>query len=127
MGILYCVGFWIMVTIRSSSSEVSSPALHVSSAFVSPASHRNPPLIQINIGLFANQVRISSPDTLDFCQGVHNLLLAIDVGVEDSKDELDCRKISYLCKIKLSNKTYSSTSPRSRELVNDMLAIPFSG
>lgn len=27
-GILYCVGFWMMVTIRSSSSEVSSPALY---------------------------------------------------------------------------------------------------
>ena len=26
-GILYCVGFWIMVTIRSSSSDVISPAL----------------------------------------------------------------------------------------------------
>ena len=27
VGILYCVGFWMMVTMRSSSSEVISPAL----------------------------------------------------------------------------------------------------
>lgn len=47
------------------------------------------PLVQIDIGLFANQVGVAATDTLDSGQGVHNLLLAIDVGVEETENELD--------------------------------------
>ena len=48
------------------------------------------PLVQIDISLLAHQVGISATDTLDSGQGIHNLLLAIDVGVEETQDELNC-------------------------------------
>lgn len=47
------------------------------------------PFVQVNIGFFADQVRVSTPDALDLGQGVHDLLLAIDVGVEETEDELE--------------------------------------
>ena len=37
------------------------------------------PLIEINVGLFADQVAVSATDTLDLGQGVHHFLLAIDL------------------------------------------------
>ena len=37
------------------------------------------PLVEINVGLHADQVAVSATDTLDLCQGVHDLLLAIDL------------------------------------------------
>lgn len=48
------------------------------------------PLVQVDISLLADQVGVSSAYTLDSGQGVHDLLLAIDVGVEETQDELDC-------------------------------------
>lgn len=47
------------------------------------------PFVQINIGFLADQVGVSSTHTLDLGQGVHDLLFAIDVGVEDTQDELE--------------------------------------
>jgi hypothetical protein len=47
------------------------------------------PLVQIDIGLLADQVGVSATDTLDLGQGVHDLLLAIDVGVQQSDDVLE--------------------------------------
>jgi hypothetical protein len=52
------------------------------------------PLVQVDIGLLADQVGVSATDTLDLGQGVHNLLLAIDVGVQKTQDELEVRLIS---------------------------------
>jgi len=52
------------------------------------------PLVQVNIGLLADQVRVAATDTLDLGQGVHNLLLSIDVGVEETQDELEVRLLS---------------------------------
>ena len=49
----------------------------------------HPPFVQIDISLLANQVRVPTSYTLYFRQGVHDLLLAIDVGVEETKDELE--------------------------------------
>ena len=49
------------------------------------------PLVQINVGLLADQIRVATTDSLDFGQGVHDLLLAIDVGVEETEDELEVR------------------------------------
>lgn len=97
-----------MVTIRSSSSEVISPALrrrnnqhHGSfqcSVLLSQESiakdGRNPPFVQVDIGLLTDQVGVSAADTLDLGQGVHDLLLSIDVRVEESKDELEVRLLS---------------------------------
>ena len=39
------------------------------------------PLVQINIGLLAHQVGVTSPNTLYLSQSVHDLLFAIDIGV----------------------------------------------
>lgn len=79
-----------MVTIRSSSSEVSSPALlnHVSlrGLIMLLLMVEIIPLVQVDIGLLANQVGITATDTLDLGQGVHNLLLSIDVGVQKTQD-----------------------------------------
>jgi len=109
-----------MVTIRSSSSEVISPALErgtdqyhralprglfQGSVLLSHATvandGKNPPLVQVDIGLLTDQVGVSTADTLDLGQGVHDLLLSIDVRIEESKDELEVRLLS-------SNESYSS-------------------
>ncbi len=71
------------------------------------------PLVQINIGLLANQVGITTADTLDPGQGVHDLLFAIDIGVEETKDELDCRFTVRIGHGKTRDDVaYSSTSRR---------------
>lgn len=44
------------------------------------------PLVQIDIGLLADQVGVSAADTLDLGQGVHNLLLSVDIGVEKTEN-----------------------------------------
>lgn len=46
------------------------------------------PLLQVDIGLFADDVGVSSANTLDFGQGVHDLTLAIDVGVQQTENVL---------------------------------------
>ena len=49
------------------------------------------PLIQVHIGLFAYQVGVTASNAFDLGEGVHDLLLAIDVGIEETKDELEVR------------------------------------
>lgn len=44
------------------------------------------PLVQVDIGLLADQVGVTTADTLDLGQGVHDLLLAVNVGVEQTQD-----------------------------------------
>ena len=44
---------------------------------------------KIDIGLLADQVGVSATDTLDLGQGVHDLLLAIDVGVQQTNNVLE--------------------------------------
>jgi hypothetical protein len=106
----------MMVTIRSSSSELSSPALRVSERPVSEASAREVmsqqqpasiqaeylttailthtpsgldlPLVEINISLLADQVGVSSSNTLDLGQGDHDLSSTLDVGVEETENVL---------------------------------------
>jgi hypothetical protein len=83
----------MMVTIRSSSSEVSSPALyytvscysrhHIQSVYL--------PLVKIDISLLADQVRVTTSDTLYLGQGVHDLLLPLDIGIEKTQNELKVR------------------------------------
>lgn len=79
-----------MVTIRSSSSVVISPALQFINMRLLTPLEMSVPLVQVDIGLLADQVGVSATDTLDLGQCVHDLLLAIDVGVEETQDELDC-------------------------------------
>ena len=40
---------------------------------------RDKPLVEIDIGLLADQVGVTTTDTLDLRQGVHDLLLSIDL------------------------------------------------
>jgi len=44
--------------------------------------------VQVNIGLLANDVGVATTDTLDFGQGVHDLALAINIGVEETQNVL---------------------------------------
>lgn len=44
---------------------------------------------EVDIGLLADQVRVSATDTLDLGQGVHDLLLSIDVCVQQTDDVLE--------------------------------------
>jgi len=48
-------------------------------------------LVQVDIGLLADQVGVPTTHTLDLGQGVHNLLLSINIGVEETQDELKVR------------------------------------
>ena len=51
-------------------------------------------LAEIDIGLLADQVGVSATDTLDLGQGVHDLLLAIDVRVQQTDDVLEAGRVS---------------------------------
>jgi hypothetical protein len=77
----------MMVTIRSSSSEVSSPALgHELGPGVFEMGQEETvlPFVEIDIGFLADQVRVSSSDALDLSQGIHDFLLALNIGVEQT-------------------------------------------
>lgn len=54
----------------------------------------NTPLVQVDIGLLADQIGVSTAHALDLSQGVHDLLPSIDVGIEETKDELEVRLLS---------------------------------
>lgn len=77
---------------------MSSPALYTIVSFVcfSAASFVGVcvPLGEIDIGLLADQVGVTAPDTLDPGQGVHDVLLAIDVGVQQPQDVLEVRLLA---------------------------------
>jgi hypothetical protein len=47
------------------------------------------PLVQVDIGLLADQVGETTTNTLDVSQGVHDLTLTINVGVEETQDVLE--------------------------------------
>jgi hypothetical protein len=49
---------------------------------------------EIDIGLLADQVGVAATDTLDLGQGVHDLLLAIDVRVQQTDDVLEAIEVS---------------------------------
>lgn len=54
------------------------------------ASHiRYLPLIQVDIGLLAHNVRVATTHTLDLSQGVLDLTLAVNVGVEQTRIRSD--------------------------------------
>lgn len=83
-----------MVTRRSSSSELRSPALN-------NKSNQNPslvphiftlfprsPLVEINIGLLADQVGVATTNTLDFSQSIHDLALSVNIGIQETENVL---------------------------------------
>ena len=87
----------MMVTRRSSSSELSSPALVIENCELQIPSYElrnDAPLIQIDIGFLADDVGVSSTNTLDLSQGVHDLALSIDVGVQQTENVLDTMRFS---------------------------------
>jgi len=47
--------------------------------------------VQVDIGLFADQVGVSTTDTTNLGHGVHDLLLSINVGIEETQDVLKIR------------------------------------
>ena len=49
------------------------------------------PLGEVNIGLLADQVGVTATNTLDLGQGDHDLLLAVNIGVEQTQDVLEVR------------------------------------
>ena len=62
------------------------------------------PLSQVDIGLLADQVGVATSNTLDLRQGVHDVLLAIDVGVQQPEDELEVRLLA--CHERCSIRSY---------------------
>ena len=50
-------------------------------------------LVHVNVGLLADDVGETATDTLDGGHGVHHLLLAINVGTEDTQDVLEIATI----------------------------------
>jgi len=45
-------------------------------------------LVEVDISLLADQVGVTTANTLDFGQGVHDLAFAVNVGVEETQDVL---------------------------------------
>lgn len=77
----------------------STPVLHLTSdpppEEYSKNNHKNitsdVPLGEVNIGLLADQVGVTATNTLDLGQGDHDLLLAVNIGVEQTQDVLEVR------------------------------------
>ena len=75
----------MIVTKRSSSSELSSPALDSDvECLVGGRYDYFVPLVEVNISLLADDVRISTTDTLDLRQRVHDFTFTLDVCVEQT-------------------------------------------
>ncbi len=47
------------------------------------------PLVEVDLSLLADNVGETAPNTADGCQGKHDLLLAIDVGIEHTQNVLE--------------------------------------
>ena len=52
------------------------------------------PLVQINVGLLADDVGVSPTNTLNLGHGVHDLALSIDVGVQQTENVLVTTRFS---------------------------------
>lgn len=71
----------IRVQLAGAASSLSKPRILDGRA-------QDVPLVQIDIGLFADKVGVTTTNTLDLGQGVHDLALAINVSVEETQDVL---------------------------------------
>lgn len=49
---------------------------------------KHPPLVEVHVGLLADQVGVPPTNTLDLGQGEHDLATALDVGVEQTQNVL---------------------------------------
>lgn len=70
-----------------------SGATRFSMTSIEAKGHAYSPFVKINVCLFANEVGITTPDTFDFGQGIHNFPLSIHIGVQKSKNVL-ARQVS---------------------------------
>lgn len=52
------------------------------------------PFAKVHIGFLTDKVRIATAYSFNFGEGVHDLLFSIDVGVEETKDELEVGLLS---------------------------------
>jgi hypothetical protein len=50
--------------------------------------HEQVPLVEVDIGLFADKVGVPTTNTLDLRHSVHNLALAVHVRVQQTQDVL---------------------------------------
>lgn len=67
----------------------------LSSAFASKGwNEGHIPLVEIDISLLADQVGVATADTLDLGQGVHDLLLTLNIGVKETQNELEGRLLA---------------------------------
>lgn len=57
-------------------------------------SSMNVPLVEVDIGLLADQVGVAATDTLDLGQGIHDLLLTLNIGVEETQNVLEVRLLA---------------------------------
>ena len=74
-------------------------------------------LLEIDIGLLADQVGVAATDTGDLGQGVHDLLLTIDVRVQQTDDVLEAGEVSVAlwCDKPSSESSCASSSPERIE------------
>lgn len=49
---------------------------------------KDSPFVEIHIGLLAHNVRVAATNTLDLRQGIHDLALSVDIGVQETKNVL---------------------------------------
>ena len=50
-------------------------------------------LVDINFGLFADEVGETASETLDFCKTKHNVTFSFNVGVENTENVLELRSL----------------------------------
>jgi hypothetical protein len=76
-------------------------------------------LAEIDIGLLADQIGVTATDTGDLGQGVHDLLLAIDVRVQQADDVLEAGLVSTAL-----GATNTSNSAYHRVFLSQSHSIP---
>ena len=51
------------------------------------------PFVEINLGLFANQIRHAATQTLDLGQGKHHIALTLHIGIQNTQNVLEFRSL----------------------------------
>lgn len=46
------------------------------------------PFVQVDVGFLADKVAVAAANAFDLGESIHDLLFAVDVGVEQAEDEL---------------------------------------
>ncbi len=81
-----------MLTRRSSSSELSSPALdEYQNHILIVLKLITLPFIEVDISLFAHNIGIATTNSFDLRQGVHDFAFSVNIGVQQTKDMLGAK------------------------------------